>query len=243
MGGTISVAIRLSDEIRKPDEPEIYKMYRWTNSLQLLWSDPRLAKNDRSHLDEYLKQWIEMRDDYEKNKKTDNFQFNMTPVYAPYDAVPLAPDGYGLVVCDYQTQTILSMQGYTEPTSLLFMSSWDTTEDILHALRNNLLILHSYHPKNPNIRMEGKVANGLADLLEEYKKDYRSTIDILNKFGKMHGDTYMGFLIDLSPWTILEFKESPDGSAKFLEKLKDLNFEFSDADLEQWSEWNKRYDE
>ena len=52
-----------------------------------------------------------MRAGWIDNNITGNYRYNMTPCYG--DWPHLAPNGYGLVVIDYKTKTILHSQGYS----------------------------------------------------------------------------------------------------------------------------------
>ena len=70
MGGTVNVFIR--DKSRK-----LYKMHRWTNTLPFFLNF--LAHTDEDqHLAEYMEEWLKMKDDWNKNKKTKKFEYNMT---------------------------------------------------------------------------------------------------------------------------------------------------------------------
>ncbi|GAG29822.1 unnamed protein product, partial [marine sediment metagenome] len=104
MGGTTSVTLR------KPDGEE-FRMTRWTNSMPWGICNPRMFNKDESHMDDYLKQWLDMKEDYEKNVKTGKFELEMTDCYFPSEG--LAPCGYGLTVVDHVNNIILDMQGYT----------------------------------------------------------------------------------------------------------------------------------
>src|ERR1700744_2030870 len=85
MGGSVAVAIRKRNG-------EIICRDRWTNSTPFYFKSLRMREGDEAFVQEYL--------DLAKDKKD-----------APH--VPLAPLGYGLVVIDYVTNHMLSMQGYS----------------------------------------------------------------------------------------------------------------------------------
>lgn len=85
MGGSVSVTIR------EPNGQE-HRMLRWTNSMPWAINSVRMLseKPDPAHLAQYLKN----RNEWDEEGH-------------------LAPDGYGLVVVDFVTHTLLSHQGYT----------------------------------------------------------------------------------------------------------------------------------
>ena len=74
MGGTISVII-------KKDDKNIFKMKRWTNSFPSLFKNVNFLNKSETHINNYLKRWNEMNEDYEANKSSGKFEYPMTPVY------------------------------------------------------------------------------------------------------------------------------------------------------------------
>lgn len=125
MGGSIAVTVR------EPNGTE-HRMCRWTNAIPWFMKNIRLLNKDPAHIREYLKDWQDMRADYEKHKDEwealkqkygdkvwdhdGPFEFPMTDAYAPYPF--LAPLEYGLVVFDMQKNHILDYQGYTSPDAI-----------------------------------------------------------------------------------------------------------------------------
>ena len=86
-----------------------------------------------------------MKQDWENRQANqDGACFPMTETYAPYPA-PFAPDGYGFVLIDFQTKTILSSQEYAALASIdisrLFIprpgeggnTIWDRAEKLHNA--------------------------------------------------------------------------------------------------------------
>jgi hypothetical protein len=106
MGGSITVIIREEDG-------KIHKMCRWTNSLPYFTKDLNFINKDKKHLKDYLKVFYSMENDYKRvQKKGGNYRFQMTDCYIPYSGY-IAPIEYGLVLIDYQTEQIISCQGYS----------------------------------------------------------------------------------------------------------------------------------
>lgn len=104
MGGTIAVVLRRTNGTVIP-------MRRWTNPMPDFVHSIGFIKKNKPHIDKWMKQWIEMKEDWDANKGTGKFKQFMTDMYAPYPA-PLAPCGYGLIVLDQRENTILSYQNY-----------------------------------------------------------------------------------------------------------------------------------
>ena len=103
MGGSVGFTIR-------EENGKEHRMCRWTNCTPQYVNNSKFIEKDKTHLDNYLSIWYEMVDEYtsEEYKTKD---LTMSDVYAPNPF--LAPMGYGLVVVDYQTNTVLHLQGYT----------------------------------------------------------------------------------------------------------------------------------
>lgn len=105
MGGTIAMIVR------KPDG-ETQPMLRHTNPMPYHLSTSAFLQGDFERWwPEFSQAWREMKTDYEQNNGTGNFQEPMTSTYFPHDT--LSPEGYGLVVVDFQSRHVLSCQGYT----------------------------------------------------------------------------------------------------------------------------------
>jgi hypothetical protein len=105
MGGNVAITV-------KEENGNLWKMDRWTNIVPYFFSDVNLYNGNFSHwLKDFTKQWLVMKEDYEKNKDTGQFQENMTSVYFPFDTT--SPSEYGLIVVDAQKKKIYSAQDYT----------------------------------------------------------------------------------------------------------------------------------
>ena len=68
-----------------------------------------------------------MEDDWDENHITGVFRLNMTNYYIPNSGF-CAPNDYGIVVVDYQTNTVLNLHGYTE-FGMLYASEVDLAFD------------------------------------------------------------------------------------------------------------------
>ncbi len=83
MGGSVAVGFRFTDG-------STFVQERWTNNLPFWFKDAKLYNGDMDHVNRYIR----MDQEYPTQ-------------------VPLAPLGYGLVLVDYLSNHLLSMQHYT----------------------------------------------------------------------------------------------------------------------------------
>lgn len=156
MGGNVGVII-------KKENGEQVGMSRWTNIMPHFFKDINLyLGNTEQWYQEFSEQWLSMKEDYENNQHTGNFQHNMTPVYFPHDC--LSPDEYGIIAVDLKNKKIYSSQDYCNIGSLAFHNVWSGYEDN----EENLELLQSYFD------------NGLIKCIQYYNPDTekKEVIDI-----------------------------------------------------------------
>ena len=87
-------------------------MLRWTNVLPYYLTNLRFYQEDPDFIADFLKSWLDMSADYERNKDTGKFENDMTECYVKHNH-GLVPDEYGLIVIDYVNHVILTSQYYT----------------------------------------------------------------------------------------------------------------------------------
>lgn len=240
MGGTVAVTLR------KPDGTE-YRMNRWTNSMSWGICNLKMLNSDEQHIEDYLHQWKEMRDDYERNKDSGEFEHNMTDCYFPSDG--LAPCGYGLVVVDHINKVILDMQGYTSFDTICAASislehsgnvlgvqpadadsETQIFKEFLKAGKiGGVLTRDSYNENTPREDWYRPVTETFEEIIAELTSDRRDWFD---------------FKVDLSPWSYEKFEEcSPQALRAYRARLIELGFELSDEENKVWDEWIKEYEE
>jgi hypothetical protein len=178
MGGAVNVFVRDNDR-------NFYRMSRWTNTLSSFLTIIGHV-DEEDNLSEYMKPWLGMKDDWEKNKHTNLFEYNMTPCYFPAPT-RICNGEYGLVFVDYITKSIISYQDYSGIGKIdISTISVMYTEDMIVELFR--------------IANKGKVS---------YTPNWGSEqpiikIDNMDHMAKILDDDNYGvcFLIDNSPWTI-----------------------------------------
>ena len=96
----------------------VFKMCRWTNSMPGLFKSIQVLQPEidpeetERHFQRYMKAWLDMKKDWEKHGPEGPFELNMTTSYFGNEPDGMFPDGYGLVVMDYDRKKLYSMQGY-----------------------------------------------------------------------------------------------------------------------------------
>lgn len=118
MGGSVALTIRFSPE----------KQYRgscWTNVLpEGLWAAPFYIDLDTSR--KHTEQWLENLLEHRRRDP------ELEEMWGGHDT--LAPLGYGLVIIDYVTSTLISAQGYSSPDWMIRfddpdkLEKWDALE-------------------------------------------------------------------------------------------------------------------
>lgn len=242
MGGTTSVTLR------KPDGEE-FRMTRWTNSMPWGICNPRMFNADEAHMDAYLEQWLSMKDDYERNHIDGIFENEMTECYFPGEG--LAPCGYGLTVVDHVNHVILDMQGYTSFHNMnvagisLDINKTDEGKYECNMDDSNFLCFKEFLESDRIVGIE--VINSTKDGLETIPlptKDLSKLVDIIGNYDNPQKNKWFNFALDISPFTIERFEECNSlESARMHLRLKELGFEFTDAENAVWAEYIKEQKE
>ncbi len=215
MGGTVAVTLRL-------ENGEEFRMRRWTNSLPWFFNSTKFFSKDRSHINEYLKQWFEMKKDWEKNKESESFEFNMTKCYSPYPA-PLAPAGYGIVVFDFQKNAIISCQGYTS-----FNKSYVRKHDPEELAEQKLLFDQGRFKTYTSWEDKDNEEHDCSGKPFEFFKD---------------SGAGMSVFMDTSPFTVHEIPDDNKGFLLAKQEIKNLGFVLSADDELCWDDFLKDQEE
>lgn len=110
MGGSLKVVVRETDGA-------IHSMQRWTNNLTWWLHRPSFINRPELVMQEYI----------EAKSQSPYYQENDT----------LSPSGYGLVVIDLKSKTILTHQNYTS-LNQIYGASWALDLKLNHSLDENL---------------------------------------------------------------------------------------------------------
>lgn len=222
MGGTVAVTVRL-------ESGEEHRMHRWTNSMPWFFNSVKFFQKDSSHIAEYMKQWEEMRDDWNTNRKSKKFKHNMTECYAPYPAT-LAPCSYGIVVFDFMKNAVVSCQGYTSFTNSHISSRWFDNDacnaqvELFKAGR-----VKKIHALGENGEFELPIPASVKEFEDEFFTE--------KKVNSKHRMTWLEY--DTKPFVIHDFEDHNDGFMQAKEAIVDLGFALTLQDEKDWNQFFK----
>lgn len=218
MGGSVGVVVR------KPNG-EVVPMCRWTNIMPYHLMDVDLHSNNFDEwYTKFTKSWLEMKEDYIKNKDTGKFEHNMTDVYFPHDN--MIPVEYGIIVFDFLKKTIYSAQEYCSEQNF----------PLYH-----LMLDHTRKPED----------SYLGDIIKLHKKGYFKTM-IVNIYDKEHNikekinldvgsletDNFISILKEILGSSKTRFSEASKAYEHPLLKKYDLsNVDINHCDLPVESGW------
>lgn len=225
MGGTVAVVVRL-------ESGEEYRMHRWTNALPWFYNNIKFFQKDMTHIEEYLNQWKEMRDDWHANHETGKFAFNMTGCYAPYPA-PLAPASYGIVVFDFMKNAVVSAQDYTSFDKCYLVGKSDSER----------------HEAQIELLERGRIKSIVAA-----KRDYDEIVDVpknADEFRELisrerrqdNGIFCYNVIYDTSPFKIHEFDPYKEDFLRAKQVIVDLGFKLTSDDEAAWDKYFKEREE
>ena len=228
MGGAVSVTLR-------KDESTVIRMLRHTNAMPWWMKHPDFLDPDSQRVADYLAMYDESRKAYEAGNKS---------YYYDPDAV-CAPDGYGLVVWDYVSKHILSMQGYCffgtihrHDVRSAFHVRGATLDDVerLQAgfmagfFKERRILLES--EVDGEVKFEWS-SEPLADSWDEEASYLREeTRDPVPAVGRRLFDGY-NLNFEEFGWTLIHYDDYGD-TQKYKDKLEELGFKFSDSDNAAW---------
>jgi hypothetical protein len=228
MGGSIAVTLR------EPDGTE-HRMCRWTNALPAFVNNMRLVNKDLVHIKKYVARWTEMREDWELNHEDKCFEFDMTPVYAPYPY--LAPMGYGLVVIDMMKDQLLSCQGYTN------LGRFDICGVAMDMGQSGLedderwdkLVKEFFDAKRAVIKKYVKQPNKEKYKLVHTDMTYEGMLLLIEQ-----GYTGIDMIValDMYPFSIHHYKEGSEKEwLKMRKDVEGLGFKITDEEDKMWKEF------
>lgn len=237
MGGSIGFTIREKNG-------QEHRVCRWTNQMTYFIDDYKFFDEDKEHFSNYLESWKSMRDDYLASKKNKQpCKLNMSDVYAPYPY--LAPMGYGLVVVDYQTKKILSMQSYRffgkidclELSNALEHPKWkdsiysiDNFEKLFDSGRIKKVVGFTSDNKKTTIDITNFSKQKIFDVMQTKQFEENQKVDDIEWFR---------FCIEPDPWQIIKFEESQSGLEAFKKEIHELGFSLSKREEKMWASFSK----
>jgi len=252
MGGTVAITLKTPDN-------KVYKMSRWTNIMPYFINNARLFLKEQKHIDDFLYQYNLMKKDWENNKASGNFDFNMTDVYFPSSG--LAPEGYGLVVVDMVNDVTLSSQGYCSFERLHLFEVKNLIDRFLHNNKNvSTDEAIDYFLNRQEDPEEGP--NVIQVIKELYDNDFITSVSKRSLGGKikhLNLDKFKDFKslikyvlkgsilekeLNIKGFDVENFEEyNKEDGLKMKNRIKELGFELDEKDLKQWDDFFKEIDE
>jgi hypothetical protein len=255
MGGNLAWTLRLSDGTE-------YRMDRWTNAMSELITNPLFYQEDKSHIDACLESWLGMKEDWEKNQDTGNFEHNMTKVYAPYP-YGMKPSEYGIVVTDFINKVLLTNQQYTSFDVIdvywltlgereFFMRMYpERYENIMKFVQGGLVRKYSYFARSKKA-VEYLHTTQAGWLFDKEPRDdsmgdwvevclpgtmtFEQIEQLFDDLPKdIKDDVIMGrAVLDTAPFTVEEYNPTSDGWTDMLARVRELGFTLSDDEIAAW---------
>jgi hypothetical protein len=214
MGGNCAVTLRTPDGT-------VYAMDRWTNTLPWGFTNLKFITKDPGHIADYLKQWLEMKEDWEKHKDTGKYELPMTSVYAPFP-YGIRPSEYGIVVVDMVNNVILSHQNYSTIGLIHQISA------VLHEDDRERLITLAHARK-----ILGMIAR--KNTIQGRKRSAKFYIEDLNRRVVEHDMSGFGsYVIDMTPFVVEDYRDR--GFRQMLERIKELEFMITPEEEKDWQE-------
>jgi hypothetical protein len=261
MGGNVALTIR--------KDGQEYRMDRWTNIMPSLLHDISFLNGEKDALDDALDSWVGMKEDWERNGPDGPFDFNMTPVYAPFP-YGLKPSEYGAIVVDFDTNHLLNLQGYCGVGTIDYLRMGygpraaemnPDKEDIVNAMaaagriqkytawvKNEDALTHllsiegaTYGPcpvyGYPCVTWPGNTdKNNLLALLDDVTEPGAARY-------VEHAITRTQVVLDMKPFTLIDYPESAQGYQDMRDKILELGFTLSQDELDGWEERIRYEDE
>lgn len=242
MGGNVGVII-------KKENGEQIGMSRWTNSMPYHFSNPLLYQGKtKEWFEEFSSEWFQMKADYEENKTTGKFKYNMTPVYFPHSSC--SPDEYGIIAVDLKNKKIYSSQDYCSIGKLPFYKMWeryfDNTENI-EALKgffqSNMLHEIEYYPDKKGIPQTMDISSLKFDEIITLLQEANSTDvnqfshPLFNGITKENFQIYRTSFLIHSDWKFVTYHDRSLGVLKIKQALDQDGFTFTDSDNLDWKKY------
>lgn len=224
MGGVIGFTLRQEDG-------KEYRMSRWTNWTPWAIDNIELVRKSPKHIEEILQEWKEDAS-LPEGKKSWVYRY-------PF----LAPSDYGLVVVDLLNNKILDCNGYhrfgetnISALSLELMTNgidafldekkgYDAARFYHFFKENRIKDALLWDVENKKFVSYGRDINQLS--LEEF-------VDLISQ--DKSPLKYARFMLDMSPFEVLTFPESPKGFADFRQAVLDLGFVLTEEEKKLWDE-------
>ena len=214
MGGTVAVTVREENGTE-------HRMSRWTNNLPYFVVNLKTFQKDPEHLQNYISM---PRPDFINDNEG------------------LAPVQYGLVVVDYMTDTILTMQGYSSLDSI----SGAGIRLAVDAKRYNRGNDDDDFARFKELLYNGRIKsiqtwNGVG--LQDEDLSNAKPCQILEEFSDIRRNGFEMINVDTAPFKVEKFEESAQGALSMKGRLAELDFQYTKEEDKVWLDWVRGYED
>lgn len=225
MGGTIAVTIRQHDK-------SLVKMARWTNIFPYVVMEKDFIEDQDTYFKKFIGEWEKLRRDYLKHEKDKKFKYPMTECYASDSEILCAPIGYGLIFIDRFSKEIHHMQGYTSLDKITLSAYYNEKHGSVLGMKFPEESAFPWLADNKRLSYSQFVD----------KKGFSTPKPIdslkhLDQLDETRGpNDYINLHFDLSPWKVLSYEETGEGSKEFRAALTNLGVKFTKEEIKVWEE-------
>lgn len=256
MGGVLNWTMRLPDGVE-------HRMKRHTGDLPNFIGRPAFFAGKPSHLADTVEHWLSHKADWDENAGQRPFRLRGTPDLGPYPS-RLGPTGYGLVVTDFISGTILSNQCYSVLDSISFIwidygstkerQTWQSSFANKY-LREHAMVDARRIKAYTSVTRCSKAVEAVTELggsyqLHENDNDYYKVripgttpfpqvVDFLWGLPQVGDDSItMGTRgeVDTNPMSVEHFQDTSVGWMQMKQRVLDLGFTMTDEDHILWDE-------
>lgn len=246
MGGNVGFIV-------KKEDGEQIGMSRWTNVMPYHFRNIDLyLGNTKEWYEEFAAEWLKMKDDYERNKATGDYELNMTPVYFPHSTK--TPAEYGIIAVDFQAKKIYSSQDYCSMGGLSFYHVWSRYEDneenielLEKYFTHDMLKEIEYFKREQREVVKLDISNlkfeDIIQLLEEASnnKVTQFTHPLFKDINKDDLDIYSTKFLIHSDWTFVIYHDRCMGVMKIKKELDKDGFNFTNEENQKWKDYVSWY--
>lgn len=230
MGGAVAVTIRHKDG-------EENRMCLWTNVMPEFINNIRILRYNKKYINDFVyNQWqcdVDKKEENKKNKKKAKISYYLKhPYLAPYD--------YGLIVLDYVTKNILTMQNYTT-------FGWEGGVFLVSKHYHERYQAFEEFLNRDKVIAVQRIQDGTDNVFEYVQLTSEQVLDTL----KEEKATYYAYQYDFRPFTITNYQLDLPGRTldrcviinRFCCHLMDLGFKLSRKEFNIWKEYRQMYEQ
>lgn len=255
MGGSIAVVIRHSEDI-------IHKMVRWTNIMPNHILDPDFRNQGDSYM-KFIGHWSILQQelvDYFNKYGTTDYWIREVGMYSKSlpkilgddddytlgitwgmtkDGGKTLPDGYGIILIDFITKTILALGDYSRSSSTMLFSIYKGAEreDIVNKICKSKFMRFS-HVQSPSSEVKVEIPEKFNnfDLLSQFVTEQAEDLCEMehNLTNGKHSENCLYLLIEQDNWNVIDFEQNNKQYSEYYKALKKIKFPLTKEEKSAW---------